>query len=246
MLLALGFLGVAIGFVSGFFGIGGGTVLVPILLLIGMDIKAAIGIAAMQMVFSSTLGSYVNFRSGKLKLGEGLYLGLGGFVGATQSGAIVAATPNYILMSSFVFILFLSLVKFFQAPAEPNGEAITSKPLLFGVGVVVGMISLSMGIGGAVFLTPILVGFMRYDIKRAVSMGLFFVVFSSISGFLSMAWHGLIDYKIGLILGLGSLLGVVFGAKQSHVIDRRKQKWWLLGLYVVMILLTIYELIGEL
>jgi len=87
MIFSLGLLGIAVGFASGFFGIGGGTVLVPVLLLIGMDIKTAIGIATMQMVFSSTLGSYVNFKSGKLKLGDGIYLGLGGFVGATQSGS---------------------------------------------------------------------------------------------------------------------------------------------------------------
>jgi len=143
-------------------------------------------------------------------------------------------------------VLFLSIIKFFRAPLEAKAKPISSKPLLFGVGLVIGMISLSMGVGGAVFLTPILVGFMRYDIKRAVSMGLFFVVFSSISGFLSMAWYGLIDYKAGLILGVASLLGVVFGAKRAHVIDRRKQKWWLLGLYAVMILVTFYKLIGEL
>lgn len=96
------------------------------------------------------------------------------------------------------------------------------------------------------FLTPILVGFLGYDIKRAVSMGLFFVVFSSISGFLSMAWHGLIDFKMGLALGVGSLIGVVYGAKRSHAIEKQRQKWWLLGLYIVLILITFYELIGEL
>lgn len=246
MLITLALLGVIIGFASGFFGIGGGTILVPMLLLIGMDIKTAIGIAAMQMVFSSTLGSYVNFKSGNLKLNDGVYLGIGGFVGATQSGAIVMATPSYVLMIGFICVLFFSLVKFLRSSVKESTQAISSKPLLFGVGVVVGTISLSMGIGGAIFLTPILVGFMGYDIKRAVSMGLFFVIFSSVSGFLSMAWHGLIDYKFGLVLGVGSLLGVVFGAKKAHTIERQKQKKWLLGLYVLLIILTFYELMGEL
>jgi hypothetical protein len=246
MLIFLGFLGIFIGFASGFFGIGGGTVLVPILLLVGIDIKTAIGISIMQMVFSSTLGSYVNYKSGKLHLGDGLYVGLGGFVGATQSGTIVAIMPDVALLIGFITVLLISMGKFLIAPAEPNGEAITSKPILFGLGLVVGMISLSMGIGGALFLTPILVGFMNYDIKRAVSMGLFFVIFSSLSGFASMAWHGLIDYQAGLVLGVGSLLGVVFGTKRAHVIDRRKQKIWLLALYVVLFALTFYELIGHL
>jgi len=246
MLIALGFLGIFIGFASGFFGIGGGTVLVPILLLLGIDIKTAISISVMQMVFSSTLGSYVNYKSGKLRLGDGLYVGLGGFVGATQSGTIVAILPDVVLMGGFITVLLLSMGKFLTAPAQPSGVAVTSKGILFGLGVIVGMISLSMGIGGAIFLTPILVGFMNYDIKRALSMGLFFVIFSSVSGFASMAWHGLIDYRAGLVLGVGSLLGVVFGAKKAHVIDRRKQKIWLLGLYAILLVLTFYKLVGHL
>jgi uncharacterized membrane protein YfcA len=246
MFIALTLLGIIIGFASGFFGIGGGTVLVPVLLLIGFDIKTAIGLAAMQMVFSSTLGSYVNYKGGKLILKDALFLGFGGFVGATQSGAIVAAANDFVLMSGFICILLFSLIKFLRTPVNANKEAVTNKMLLFLIGAFVGMVSLSMGIGGAVFLTPILVGFLGYDIKRAVSMGLFFVVFSSISGFLSMAWHGLIDFKMGLALGVGSLIGVVYGAKRSHAIEKQRQKWWLLGLYIVLILITFYELIGEL
>jgi len=55
MLVLLAGLGVFVGFISGFFAIGGGTVLVPALLFLGYDIKYAIGISVTQMVFSSPL-----------------------------------------------------------------------------------------------------------------------------------------------------------------------------------------------
>ena len=45
-------IGVVVGFISGFFGIGGGTVVVPAMMLFGYDIKYAIGISIMQMIFS--------------------------------------------------------------------------------------------------------------------------------------------------------------------------------------------------
>ena len=37
--------GVVVGFISGFFGIGGGTVVVPVMILFGYDIKYAIGVS---------------------------------------------------------------------------------------------------------------------------------------------------------------------------------------------------------
>ena len=55
-------LGLLVGLLSGFFGIGGGTILVPILLLLGYDTKIAIGISVVQMVFSSIYGSFLNFK----------------------------------------------------------------------------------------------------------------------------------------------------------------------------------------
>lgn len=244
MVVMLVILGVFIGFASGFFGIGGGTVLIPVLLLIGIDIKTAIGISVIQMVFSSVFGSYINYKSGKLKLNDGVYVGIGGFVGATQSGLIVSLLSETILLGVFAFALILSVYKFFNTPTEPKGETISFKPLLFFVGLIVGMVAISIGVGGALFLTPILVGFLRYDIKRAVSMGLFFVVFSSISGLASLAWHGHVDFYSGIALGVGSLLGVYFGAKQAHIMPRYKQKRWLLALYILMLFFIFYKLIG--
>ena len=53
-----------IGFVSGiaagFFGIGGGVIIVPCLLFFGIGMEYAIGISIVQMIFSSVFGSVLN------------------------------------------------------------------------------------------------------------------------------------------------------------------------------------------
>lgn len=245
MIFLLIILGVFVGFASGFFGIGGGTVLVPILLLIGVDIKTAIGASVVQMVFSSIFGSFVNYKNSSLKINDGIFVGLGGAFGALFSGKIVALFPDIILLYIFLIALILSIYKFFNSPIQTDKKSIESKTSLFIIGFFLGAIAISVGVGGAVFLTPILVGFLHYDMKRAISMGLFFVVFSSIAGFVSLAIHGFINYKLGLILGVSSLLGVYFGAKSSFVISRKWQKRALLTLYILMFLLTLYKIIGE-
>ncbi|RUM74783.1 MAG: sulfite exporter TauE/SafE family protein, partial [Sulfurovum sp.] len=74
-------IGVLVGILAGFFGIGGGMMLIPTLMLFNIDIKTAIGISIVQMVFSSIYGSYLNHKKGSLIIGEGLWVGVGGFFG---------------------------------------------------------------------------------------------------------------------------------------------------------------------
>jgi uncharacterized protein len=246
MLIGLAFFGILVGMSSGFFGIGGGTILVPSLIYLGFDIKVAIGISVMQMIFSSMFGSYINYKGGVLQLNSGIFLGFGALFGAALSGFIVSALPQIALLILFAVILALSIYKFFTAPLEPKSEPNESKSLLFIVGVVIGAIAISTGTGGAVFLTPVLVGFMNWDIKKAVGTTLFFIIFGSISGFISLAANGLVDYDAGIAVGIGSLVGVYFGVKLSHRVSKNVQKRALLILYVIMLGLTLNKILSEL
>lgn len=246
MLIGLAFFGIIVGISSGFFGIGGGTLLVPSLIYLGYDIKIAIGISVMQMIFSSMFGSYMNYKAGVLQLNSGIFLGFGALFGAALSGFIVSALPHIALLVLFAFILAMSIYKFFSAPIEPKSVPNESKVLLFFVGVVIGAIAISTGTGGAIFLTPVLVGFMNWDIKKAVGTTLFFIIFGSISGFISLSANGLVDYDAGVAVGIGSLIGVYFGVKLSHYVSKTIQKRALLILYAIMFILTLNKIVSEL
>lgn len=236
-------IGMGIGFVSGFFGIGGGTILVPILLNLGFDIKSAIGISVLQMFMGALFGSYVNYKNKKLVLNDGIIVGIGGLVGASFSGLIVANTPSIVLKLAVLFMLLVAIIKFFKADVQNTNPKEISKPIMFGVGVFVGAVAISVGLGGALFLTPIFVGFLKMDIKKAVSIGLFFVVFSSFAGLISLANADLVDYKTGLMIGIGSIIGVYFGVKVGHRVDKQIQKKLALGLYIIMFILMIKNIV---
>lgn len=244
--VSLGLIGILSGFASGFFGIGGGSVLVPTLMLFGFGIKEAIAISIIQMVFSSLMGSYVNFRQKTLILKDGLYLGIGGFLGAMSSGFIVKHTHGIALTLVFACVLLLSIYSFFKAPLYTQQKEINHSSIFLLVGLVIGSVAISLGIGGAIFLTPILVGFLHVDIKKAVSMGLFFVVFSSISGLISMSYNGLVDFKDGILVGLFALIGAYAGAKTAYKIDKKLQKKLLLILYIIMFSIILTRLIENL
>jgi len=234
MVIELILVGALIGAMAGFFGIGGGMMLVPVLLAIGFDIKDAIGISIVQMVFASVFGSYLNWKKGSLIIGEGIFVGLGGFVGGYLGGAVTHLISDRVLQFLFLGILLFALLRlFFSKNHTDDSQTKTlNKGLLFAIGSVIGIFSITLGIGGSIILTPILVGLLHYPIKKAVSAGLFFVVFSSIAGMISRLMNGTIDFENGLIVAIASLVGVAFGIwLKDHVKDTH-HKSALLVLYL--------------
>ncbi len=233
-------IGILVGFLSGFFGIGGGTILVPILLYMGFDIKSAIGISVMQMLFSSIFGSYINFKSAFLNLKDGFVIGIGGLCGAFFSGFLVTHLSSKTLGLMFLGFLTFAIYRFFKAHELNTQSIITkaNKAFLFLIGLGIGAVAISIGVGGSLILTPLLVGYFGYELKKAASMGLFFVIFSSFSGFISLSLNGHIDYNSGIIIGLGSLVGVFIGVKSAHIIPNKNYRVLILLLYIILLILS--------
>ncbi len=243
MIVELILIGMVVGAISGFFGVGGGTILVPILLYMGFDIKEAIGISVVQMVFSSFFGSYLNYKKGSLKVSSTIFFGIGGFFGGLASGYIVhilsSQTLTYILLGVIIFAIY----RFFNAPAISDKKPIENRALFFIIGVMIGIFATSVGIGGALLLTPIMVGILHYPIKDAVSSALFFVVFSSSAGLISLSSYGYIDYTSGLIIGIASLVGVFLGIHFAHKTDPKRHKNLILILNFVILALIVNKIV---
>jgi len=242
LIFELAAFGIITGFLSGFFGIGGGMILVPMLLLAGFVMKQAVAISIMQMVFSSVYGSFLNSRKVTNVIKDGLIIGIGGFVGGLQSGFIVSNVSNETLQYIFIAILVYAIVKIFISPAQ-NDEPTKShnKFILFIIGFFTGMIAMSIGVGGSIILTPILLGFMRYDLKAATALGLFFVMFSSIAGFTSLSLNGHMMYIEGATVGIASLIGVYFGIKVKNNVHSNSYKKYILLLNTIILITMIYK-----
>lgn len=235
-MIELIFLGVGVGTLSGFFGIGGGTILVPVLMLLGHEIKDAIGISVIQMVFSSVYGSYLNRKNKTLDVPMGLVIGTGGFIGALSSGFIVSNIDDKTLEIIFLTFAIFALSRLFFKTKVEKVEKNVNRVILFLIGVVLGVLGMIIGVGGSILLVPILVGFLHVDLKKAISAGLFFVVFSSISGFISHSLSREIDFQSGIIIGLASLVGVYVGVSLKNRVDVVLQKKLLVGFYLLIVI----------
>ena len=81
-LMLLG-LGVGVGLLSGMFGVGGGFLMTPLLIFIGVPPAVAVGTEANQVVAASVSGALAHWRRGNVDVKMGVVLLIGGFVGST-------------------------------------------------------------------------------------------------------------------------------------------------------------------
>jgi uncharacterized membrane protein YfcA len=245
MFIELILAGSFVGVLSGFFGIGGGMILVPILMLIGFDIKQAIAISVVQMFFSSLFGSYLNYKKGNLKLNEGIFVGIGGMLGALIGATLTELLPQEYLAYALLALVLYALYKVaFSKKPEGAEEKSLSPIVLFIVGFFIGIISIMLGVGGSILLTPILVGFLHYSTKKAASASLFFVVFSSISGVVYKFYNHIfdnlhLDLKAVFAVAIASLIGVVLGIKLKEIIKDTHHKAALIALYLVIVAILV-------
>lgn len=240
--LELVFLGLITGFSSGFFGIGGGSILVPMLLLLNYTMKEAVAVSIMQMVFSSIYGSFLNSKKIKNLFRDGTILGIGASFGGATSAYFLPNIPNIYLQYLFILSLLYTVYTLYNAPASCESEKSSKNifVLLF-IGYFIGILAMSIGIGGSLLLLPILVKFLKYDLKIATALGLFFVIFSSLGGFISTSIYGKMLFYEGAIIGLASLLGVYIGIKIKEKAKSTSYKKYVLLLNLFVLCITIYK-----
>lgn len=274
--LVLGVVGLVTGVTAGFFGIGGGEIVVPAAIFAGFSYSHAVGISLAQMLCSSLIGSIINYKKGLLDLKEGVFAAMGGLVGAILGSFLLKFIDDRILMSVFVLVVCYTFIKYaFSSstaqdkhylkahfkmhlkrhskipilPAIPInwGHFNKTHAILALAGLITGIFSIPLGMGGGILMVPFLGYFLKYDAHRIVPLGLFFVIFSSLSGVISLYHSGVLnDHAIhaGLVTGLGALLGVGVGIRLILLANERLHKILLLGIYALSIMATLYQLVG--
>lgn len=112
LLVMLG-LGATVGFLSGMFGVGGGFLLTPFLMLSGIPPAIAVATGANQIVGASVSGTLAQWRRGNVDLRMGFVLIAGGVVGALAGVfllKILREAGQAGLMISLTYVAFLGAI----------------------------------------------------------------------------------------------------------------------------------------
>ncbi|GAA6847778.1 sulfite exporter TauE/SafE family protein [Helicobacter pylori] len=267
----LALVGLFTGITAGFFGIGGGEIVVPSAIFAHFSYSHAVGISLMQMLFSSVVGSIINYKKGLLDLKEGSFAAFGGLMGAILGSFILKIIDDKILMAVFVVVVCYTFIKYAfsnnkkpehfeemhfdlhannKTPEKKRSLPFMSMDRTHGVlmlaGFVTGIFSIPLGMGGGILMVPFLGYFLKYDSKKIVPLGLFFVVFASLSGVISLYNGRVLDnisVQAGVITGIGAFLGVGIGIKLIALANEKVHKILLLLIYALSILATLHKLI---
>ena len=186
-------------------GFGGGSSYLALLALAGVGFYELKPTALFCNIVVVTGGVFVFYRNGKLDLKKGLSFivpsiplaFLGGYFRLQQhSGFITLAIT---LMVASIFLWF-----------QPKKEVIPKESgniwLNGGIGMAIGFISGLVGIGGGIFLSPILHLMDWGEAKKISALASFFILVNSISGLLGQ-WTQSVSMDYSFIL---PLLGAVF------------------------------------
>ena len=106
-------LGGAVGFLSGIFGVGGGFLMTPLLIFIGIPPPVAVGSEASQILASSVSGVQAHMRRGNVDVKMGLVLVAGGFLGSAFGVwlfSLLRGAGQINLVISLAYVLFLGTV----------------------------------------------------------------------------------------------------------------------------------------
>lgn len=245
-------LGALVGFVSGLFGIGGGFLMAPVLVFMGIPPTVAVASQASHVVASSTSGVIRYSGQGAVDFRMGGVMALGGALGALggvevfrylrllgQADLVVALSYLVFLGSIGLLMLNESVTEILRRHrGEPAPHKERRRPLfLYGLpfrmrfpksglyisaipplalGVLAGVLSAIMGVGGGFILVPAMLYVLRMRAGVVVGTSLFqIIITTAITTILQAGRNQTVDIVLSSLLLFGGVVGAQVGARFS-------------------------------
>ena len=264
-------LGALVGFVSGLFGIGGGFLMAPVLVFLGIPPTVAVASQASHVVASSTSGVIRYSGQGAVDYRMGGIMAVGGAIGALlgvevfrwlrllgQADLVVAVSYLLFLGSIGSLMLYESLneiLRRYRGETAPRKER--RRPLwLYGLpfrmrfprsglyislipplvlGMLVGILSAIMGVGGGFILVPAMLYVLRMKAGVVVGTSLFqIIITTAITTILQAGRNQTVDIVLSMILVVGGVVGAQIGARFAGKF-RAEELRAALGLIVLLV-----------
>lgn len=232
--------GLFAGFMSGMFGIGGGSVRTPLLNLAGLNLLSAFGINLLVIPFSSAVGAISQRRNINKDLAP--YVIIGGTLGSTAGAFLVGLVPTLSLAVIFVIVSIITVSGIYLdriAPKlyqemNPNAKIITIGS--FFLNLITGMRG---GSGGSLF--PPFLRIMKLNIHEAIATSLFATIFTAIAA-VFIYWHrGNIIWLPALFVLIGSMIGARIGSRISLKTKPMRLEIGLSVFVITLALIVVYK-----
>ena len=207
-------IGLIAGILSGMFGVGGGTVMTPGLTALGIAPIVAVATPLPVILPTAMMGAFTYHRSGEVDLRAAGWISIPGVVAAGLGAALTRVIDARLLLIATAALLAWQGIEILRGRSRPDSSderAIPAATLVL-VGIVAGLLSGLLGIGGGIVIVPALAGMLRMPLKRALGTSLVAVVVLVIPGTIVHAALGHLDWTVAAFLAIGAIPGARIGA----------------------------------
>ena len=235
-------------------GIGGGVVIKPVLDMLQMGAPATINFLSGCTVLSMSLYSVSKaLRSGDSKVemstGTPLALGaaLGGVVGKEMFSAVKAFFDGSPMVGGVqaiaLGIITLGTLLYTLNKSHIKTRTTYNKLICVVIGLLLGIMSSFLGIGGGPINLVVLGYFFSMDTKTAAANSLYIILFSQLASLIATLISGVPEFRIlALILMVaGGIGGGIVGRKLNKKMDNRAVDKLFIGLMVLIVGICVYN-----
>lgn len=224
---------------------GGGMITIPALLLAGIPPIEALGTNKVQGLFGSTSATIAYARKGLVDLRTQWPEAIMSLIGSIL-GALLATILPVDILRAVLPILLLAIAAYFLLKPEISDIDRSSRmsPFLFGLTIVplIGFYDGVFGPGTGSFFMLAFVSLAGYGILKATAHTKLLNCASNLGSLAAFAAVGVINWKIGLTMGIAQFIGAQIGAALAVKIGSRIIKPLLI---IISLALAVRLLIDE-
>ena len=235
-------------------GIGGGVVIKPVLDMLRLGAPATINFLSGCTVLSMSLYSVSKaLRAGdsKVEMSTGTPLAIGAALGGVVGKEMFSAVKNFFGGSPMVGgvqaialgIITLGTLLYTVNKAKIRTHKTTNKVVCVVIGLLLGIMSSFLGIGGGPINLVVLGFCFGMDTKTAAANSLYIILFSQMASLIATLISGLPEFRV-LALALmvaGGIGGGIVGRKLNKKMDNRAVDKLFIGLMVLIVGICIYN-----
>lgn len=240
MSIVAGLLAFGIGLTLGLVGAGGSVLTNPVLVyVLGVSPQSAIVMGYPIVGGAALVGALQHWRSGTIALRTTLPVGVAAIGGAWLGTQLVFrlgldGQVRFALLSVAMVLSGLAMLRDARRKEPSVPRDARSVAALLPVGVVVGMLTGVVGVGGGFLMVPALVVLGGLELRRAVATSLLVIAMTTTVSFL--AQRGTADVRWDLIVtfGLATIAGLVVASRLASRVPQRALKQGFAALLVVL------------
>lgn len=228
----------AAGFLGALTGLGGGVVIVPFLVLLGVDIQYAFGASLVSVIATSSGAAASYVKEGYTNIRIGMFLEIATTFGALTGAYLMHIIPTQTLSIIFgIVLLFSAYMSARTLPRQHGTEKpdplalrlrldgdypvpegmqpyhVHRVPLGFGLMYLAGVLSGLLGIGSGAFKVLAMDQAMRIPFKVSTTTSNFMIGVTAAASAGVYLHHGQIDPTLTMPVMLGVLIGSLLGAR---------------------------------